>query len=102
MRPCPEGCCNGKGIDSLLVPPGAFIAAPMQFAMMEPANRNGELVADLPPQRSLLGKLEVMGIRRTPSANETRLTGHKPQMIAISFAYRLADGEDPVAGVLRF
>jgi hypothetical protein len=32
MRPLPKGCRNGKGIDSLLVPPGAFIAAPMQLA----------------------------------------------------------------------
>ena len=62
MRPFLKGCCNGEGIDSLLPPPGAFVAAPVEFAMMQPANRNGELVADLPPHRSLLGKLEVVGI----------------------------------------
>jgi hypothetical protein len=64
MRPFPKGCCNGQGIDSLLPPPGAFVAAPMELAMMQPADGNGELVADLPPQRSLLGKLDVMGVRR--------------------------------------
>ena len=70
--------------------------------MVQPADGNGELVADLAPHRPLLGKLDVVGIRRAPSADETRLRGHKPQMIAIAFAYRFADGEDPVAGALRF
>jgi hypothetical protein len=62
MCPFPKSRCNGEGIDPLLAPPGAFVAAPMEFAMMQPANRNGELVADLPPHRSLLGKLEVVGV----------------------------------------
>jgi len=44
------------------LPPGAFVAAPMQLAMVQPANRNGELVADFPPHRSLLGKFDVVGI----------------------------------------
>src|SRR5215469_14808183 len=102
MRPRPKGCCKGKGIDSLLVPPGAFVAAAMELAVVQPANWNGELVADLPPHRSLLGKFEVMGIRRAPPAHETGLRGHEPQMVAIAFADRLANGKDPVAGARRF
>jgi hypothetical protein len=57
MRPLPKFCRDGKGIESLRPPPGAFIAAPMELAMVQPANRDGELVADLPPHRPLLGKL---------------------------------------------
>jgi hypothetical protein len=64
MRPLPKDCRNGKRIDSLLRPPGAFVASPM----VQPANRNGELVADLAPHRPLLGKLDVVGIRRSPQS----------------------------------
>ena len=62
MRPFPKACCNGEGIDTLLTPPGAFVAAPMEFAMMQPANWNGELVTDLPPHRPLLGESYVVGV----------------------------------------
>src|SRR6516162_5492048 len=102
MRPLPKGCSNGERIDSLLVPPGAFIAAPVELAMVQPANWNAELVANLASHRALLGKLEVMGIRWAPSADETGLRGDEPEMVAIAFAYRLADGKDPVAGAPRF
>jgi hypothetical protein len=95
MRPFPKGCRNGKGIDFLLVPPGAFIAAAMELAMMEPADGNGKFVADLASHRSLLGKFDVMSVRRAPPADETRLRNHKPQMVAIAFAYRFADGKYP-------
>ena len=97
MRPRPKGRRNGERIDSLLVPPGVFIAAPMEFAMMEPANRNGELVADLPPHRALLGKFDVMGVRWASPADEARLGGYESQMVAIPFACWLADGVDPLA-----
>ncbi len=62
MCDLPKACCNGQRIDSLLVPPEAFIAAPVKLAMMKPANRNGEPVADLPAHGPLLGKFEVMRI----------------------------------------
>ena len=66
--------------------------------MMEPANRNGELVADLPAHRSLLGEFDVMGVRWAPPADETRLGGYEPQMVAIAFACWLADRADPIVG----
>src|SRR6516225_630190 len=98
MRPRPKGCCNGEGINCLRPPPGAFVAAPMELAVVQPANRNGELVAGLPPHCSLLGKFDVMGVRRTPPADEARLRGYEPQMVAIAFAYWLADRADPAIG----
>ena len=49
-------------IDPLVLPPGALVAAPVQLAMMQPADRNGEPVADLASHRPLLGKLDVVGI----------------------------------------
>src|SRR5579871_6015232 len=102
MRPLPKACCNGKRIDPLIFPPNAFVASPVQFTMVQPADGNGEFVADLPPHRPLLGKFDVMGVRRAPPTDEARLRGHKSQMVAIALAYRLADGKDPVAGAPRF
>jgi hypothetical protein len=34
----------------------------MELPMMQPANRDGEAVADLPAHRPLLGKLDEVGI----------------------------------------
>src|SRR5262249_56557875 len=93
--PLPKGCRNGKGIDPLLLPPGAFVAAPMELAMVQPADRNGEAVGDLASHRPLLRKFDVVGIRGSSAADETRLRGDKPQMIAIALAHWLADSEYP-------
>ena len=86
LRPArsdPQRCRDWKGIEPLPLPPGAFIANPVKLAMVQPAKRNGELVADG------FAKFEVMGIRGAPSADETTLGSHKSQMIAI--AHRFAD-----------
>ena len=61
---------------------------------MQPANRHGELIARLPRHCALFGKFDVMGVRRSPSANKAGLRGDKPEMVAIALAYRLADGDD--------
>jgi len=45
-----------------MLPPRPLIAAPMKFAVMEPANRNGKSIADLAAHRTLLGELNVMGV----------------------------------------
>src|SRR6516164_7974157 len=34
----------------------------------------------------------MVGVRWSPSADETRLRCHEPQVVAIAFAYRFADG----------
>ena len=62
MRRGPKGCRDGKGIDPLVLPPAALIAAPVELAMVEPADGDSEAVADLAPHRALLGKFDVMGI----------------------------------------
>ena len=72
-------------------PPDAFIAVAMELAMVQTADRNGELVADLAAHGSLFGELEVMGVRRRPPADEAGPRGDKPEMVAIAFANRLGD-----------
>ena len=69
--------------------------------MVQPANRNGEFVTDLSSYSPALCKFEVMSIRGRPSADETRLRGHKPQMVAIALPNRLIDRNDPIAKGLK-
>ena len=87
----PKGCGNDQWLDPLALPPYALVAAPVKFPMVQPANRNGEPVADFPPHRPLLCKLDVVGIRRGSAADETGLRGHKLKMFAIALTHRLAD-----------
>ena len=62
--------------------------------MVQPADGDGEAVTDPPAHRPLPGKLDVVGIRRGAAADQARLSGHKPQMIAITLAYGLANDSD--------
>src|SRR5262245_58505640 len=87
----PEVCGDGKGLDLLAPPPGALIAAPMKLPMVQPADRDGEAVADLPPHRPLLDKFEMVGIAGDATADETRLGRDKSQVVAVALAHRLAD-----------
>src|SRR5579864_2475733 len=72
----PETCGDPQGIDRLALPPRALVAAPMQLAVMKPAEGNREAVADFPPHRALFCKLEVVGIRRGSTTSQTGLGGH--------------------------
>jgi hypothetical protein len=52
----------------------------MQIAVMDTAKKHGELITDPAPQRAGLPKPDVMGIRRTPAADETGLRTHEVPM----------------------
>lgn len=56
----------------------------MDFPMMPPAERHGELITDLTAKRPVLGETQMMRIRRSARANETRLFGKKPHMLAVT------------------
>ena len=73
MRLAPQGCRDREGINPLARPPGPLIAASVEFTMVQPADRDREPIADFPPHRPLLGKLDVVGIRRGAAANKARL-----------------------------
>ena len=57
--------------------------------MVRAAERHGELIAYASTNGGGLRKPEVMGIRRSPFAKETRLRGHELKMRAIAVAARL-------------
>jgi hypothetical protein len=94
MRLRPQAGGNDQGIDSLSLPPGVLVAPPMKLPVMQPADRDGEAVTDPPAHRPLLGKLDVVGIRRGATADEARLSRHEPQMVAIALAGGLANDSD--------
>ena len=91
MRLCPKGNGHSQRLDTLLLPPGTFVAAPMEFAVMQPAKGDGEPIADLAPHRPLLGELDVMRIAWRAAADETRLRRHEFQVFTVTLPHWLAD-----------
>jgi len=69
--------------------------------MVQPADRDSELVAGLPPHRPLLRKFDVVGVRGGPAADETPLSGHKSQMVAVALPQGFADDRDLLRCELR-
>src|SRR5438132_8419507 len=80
-RVLPEPERDWKRIDVELLPPCGLITRAMKFAVMDPTNRDGELVAHSVAKRTRLGKREVMGIRRHAAAHKTRLSQHELSML---------------------
>src|SRR6266566_3552373 len=66
----------------------------MKLAVMDPANRDSELVAHSVSKRTRLGKREVMRIRRYAAAHKTRLPQHELPVLLISQADGFAQSTD--------
>ena len=64
----------------------------MQLAMMSPAERHREFIADLATECARLRKAQMVWIGRPPAADQARLLNHMPDMIAVPNAARF--GED--------
>jgi hypothetical protein len=76
------------------MPPGALIAPPVEFTMVQPADGNCEPVADFPPHRPRLCKLDVVGIGWGSAADKTGLSGHKLQVFAVALTHGFANDGD--------
>ena len=96
----PKAGRRGQWINLLLFPPATLIALPVKFTVVQSANGNGEPVADFSSHRALLSEPDVVGIGRRAAADQARLSGHKSQMVAIAFRYRLADDSDLLRAAL--
>ena len=68
----------------------------MQLQMMITAQRDGKLVADLPPKGLGLGKFDVMGIAWRASTDDAWLRGNECEMSLITFADGLRQGKGQV------
>ena len=69
--------------------------------MMLAAQGHSEFIADLAPQRSRLGKFEVVGIARTALADKTGLGCDERQMAFASFAHGLDELEGHFSFIRR-
>src|ERR1700746_2787342 len=80
----PERGSDAERLDPVAAPPTPFLAMPMQFAVMESAKGDAKFVAHLAAHRALLGKLDVMGVRRRATADQARLSGDEFEMLAVA------------------
>src|SRR5215471_19557299 len=93
-RVLPEPERDWKGVDVELLPPCRLITRAMKLAMMDSANRDGELVAHSVSKPTRLGKREVMRIRRHAATHKTRLPQYELPVVLIAKADRFAQSAD--------
>ena len=60
---------------------------------MPSAQRDSELITDLAAEGRVLCEPQVMGIRRSPAANQARLLGDVSDVISVPNPARLGEGE---------
>jgi hypothetical protein len=89
-RLLPEPQCDWKRIDVELLPPGGFVTGAMKLAMMDPADRDDELVAHAAAEGAGLREGEVMRIRRHAPAHQARLPNYKLPVVFVAEANRFA------------
>lgn len=89
MRFQPEHAGADGGIDPGLFPPTRFVAKAVQLAMVAAAERHGELIADLAPQRAALCEPQMMGVDRFAAADQARLFGDESDVVLVADASRL-------------
>ena len=78
MSCSPQPLRRVQRIDIEVLPPREFVTALVKFAMMKPAEGDGEFVTHFAPECSLFSKPKVMRIRRGAPAGQTGLGAHEP------------------------
>ena len=68
------------GLETGFRPPVRFLTRPVQFAMVCPAQRYCEFVADLEAEAAGLREPQMVGIAGLPPADQAGLIGDKPEM----------------------
>ena len=72
-RRFPEGACDLERVDPRRAPPLRLIAGAVEFAVVHPAQRHREFIADLTAQGGLLGESQVMRFGRLAPADRAWL-----------------------------
>ena len=80
----PELQRGGNRVDIEAAPPCGFVTRAMKLAVVDPADRDRELVADSASKRARLCKREVMRIRRHAAAHKAWLPQHESPVILIA------------------
>jgi hypothetical protein len=89
----PECLSNVERINTGCLPPGQFVPNAMNFAVMHPTERDGELITCLAAEGPRLRVAQMVGVGGLPSANQASLAGHIAEMLFVAVAARLADNE---------
>ena len=89
MRFQPLGTRRDSRVNPDLRPRRGFVAVAMELTMMAAAQGHGELIADLASERAALREAQMVGIRRLPAANQTGLSSHVSDVIAVTNPARL-------------
>jgi hypothetical protein len=87
LRPQHRG--SSQGINTGFLPPLGFITAAMELAVVTTAERDRELVAHLASERPVLGKAQVVSVRRAPSTDEAGLLGDELNVDLVAHPARL-------------
>ncbi len=75
------------------LPPSRLVAAQVKLTMMDPAERDGELIAHLAAQRARLCETKMVRVGGTSSTHEARLRGDESPMVFVPLAPHFAKGE---------
>ena len=85
----PERTGDFTRVDANPLPPRPFVADTMNRAMMDPAQRHRELVADLTADCAVLCEAQVMRIRGLAAANQAGLLSNKSDVVLVADPARL-------------
>src|ERR1700746_1963761 len=66
----------------------------MDLAVMSPAERDGELIADLAAECRCLRKSQMMCVCRAPTADQARLFGDRFDMVPVANPARHRQGQN--------
>jgi hypothetical protein len=98
VAPLPKFSRDPERIDWVLCPPRRFVAAHVEFAVVNAAEGHREFVTDLAPERGRLGETNMMRIGRLSPTHEARVRRNKRPMIRVALASGLAEGEISTLG----
>src|SRR6516165_8812275 len=91
-RPLPQLECDWNRINIEPAPPRDLVPRAMKLPVVDPADRDDELVAYATSECAGLCEGEVMGVRGHAAADEAGLPQHESSMVFIPQANRLAQG----------
>src|SRR5262249_5115002 len=92
--PVPQLCGDLDRIDAELLPPQSLVARAVELAVMQTAQRNREFVADLAPERGLLGEAHVVRFGRLTPTDEAGSGSDVLEMIFVAKAPRFSECKD--------